>query len=258
MSHESATRRDYDVHKFARPCTTSRDVVGVASVNLASICEQGFTELSEDVTLCAYLVEHIYLSDFYKKNHNCDDQKTVVISSSFCLGQDDFCCCEDCGDKLPSYFPLMSGKGQQKRKADKENVADDPAPSKKLRLSLRKGKDPVQPGQRFGEVTDEELAALSKGHVPANTEKCTVWAVGIYRQWRQSRGERGSGVPDVFEKPYDCDRISHCLSLFVAEARKSNGQKYPPKSLYQILCGLSRYMRKDDPSCPNFLNQHDS
>ena len=80
----------------------------------------------------------------------------------------------------------MSGKGQQKRKAsrpevDKENVADDPGPSKKLRLSLRKGKDPVQPGQRFGEVTDEELAALSKGHVPVNTEKCTVWAVGIYR-----------------------------------------------------------------------------
>ena len=24
----------------------------------------------------------------------------------------------------------------------------------------------------------------------------------------------GSGIPDIFEKPYDCDRISHCLFLF--------------------------------------------
>ena len=100
----------------------------------------------------------------------------------------------------------MSDKGQQKWKAsrpevDKENVADNPGPSKKLCLSLRKGKDPVQPGQHFGEVPNEEPATLSKGHVPVNTEKCTVWAVGIYRQWHQSRGEQGSGVPDIFEKP---------------------------------------------------------
>ena len=35
--------------------------------------------LGDDVSLCAYLVEHIYLSGFLQNNHNCDDQKTVVI-----------------------------------------------------------------------------------------------------------------------------------------------------------------------------------
>ena len=37
------------------------------------------TELTDDISLCSYLIEHIYLSAFYKKNHNCDDQKAVVI-----------------------------------------------------------------------------------------------------------------------------------------------------------------------------------
>ena len=35
------------------------------------------TELSDDVSLCAYLV--------LQNNHNCDDQKTVVILVILCL-----------------------------------------------------------------------------------------------------------------------------------------------------------------------------
>ena len=100
----------------------------------------------------------------------------------------------------------------------------------KNRLSLCKGKDRVEPQQRFSEVTNEQLAVLSKGHVPASTEKKnTSWATGVFRH----------------------------LSLFVTEARKADGKKYPPKTLYQILCGLLRYMRKIVPFYPSFFDQKD-
>ena len=35
--------------------------------------------------------------------------------------------------------------------------------------------------------------------------------------------------------------------MFITEARKSDGEQYPPKTLYQILCGVLRSMRNSDP-----------
>ena len=59
------------------------------------------------------------------------------------------------------------------------------------------------------------------------------------------------------QKPYDCTAFSHWLALFVTEVRKADGGKYPPNSVYQILCGILRFMRKQDPFVPNFLDQKD-
>ena len=41
--------------------------------------------LGDDVSLCAYLVEHILSICFLQNNHNYDDQKTVVILVILCL-----------------------------------------------------------------------------------------------------------------------------------------------------------------------------
>ena len=59
------------------------------------------------------------------------------------------------------------------------------------------------------------------------------------------------------QKPYDCTAFSHWLALFVTEVRKADGGKYPPNSVYQILCGILRFMRKQDPFVPSFLDQKD-
>ena len=69
---------------------------------------------------------------------------------------------------MPRYHPHMMNVGRrpEKRKeapGGKENAE----PNKKQSLSLRKGKDKGEPQQRFREITtDEQLAELSKGHVP--------------------------------------------------------------------------------------------
>ena len=200
------------------------------------------------------------------------------IPAAFCLGDRDFCCCEKCVDKCPKYNfvgttmsrsrPLCEKpecpQPGKKRKATvahtgKENEQEGgPEPPKKLCLSLKKGKQKATSVERFNNVTDDaELAEISKGYVPPNTEKNTGWAMRVYRQWRQSREDRGNNVPDIFQQPYNCEVLSHWLAVFVTEARKSDGTKYPAKSLYQILCGILHFMRKRDPCAPNFLDQKD-
>ena len=41
--------------------------------------------------------------------------------------------------------------------------------------------------------------------------------------------------------------------LYVAETRKKDGSRYPPKTIYLLLSGLLRHMRTHNPACLNFL-----
>ena len=78
--------------------------------------------------------------------------------------------------------------------------------------------------------------------------------MGVFEQWQKSRR---APVPEIFQKPYDFTALSHWLALFVTEVRKTDGEQYPPKSIYQLLCGILRFMRKQDAFAPNFLDQKD-
>ena len=59
-----------------------------------------------------------------------------------------------------------------------------PAPNKG-HLPL-KGKEKARSKQRFSEVTNKELAKLSKGYVLPNTEKNTGRAMRVFEQWQES------------------------------------------------------------------------
>ena len=37
-----------------------------------------------------------------------------------------------------------------------------------------------------------------------------------------------------------------------------NGIAYPPKTLYQLMCGLLRHMKECNSDCPNFLDTKDN
>lgn len=47
------------------------------------------------------------------------------------------------------------------------------------------------------------------------------------------------------------------LSRFVLEAKKTNGENYPPATLHQLLCGIMRHMKEVNPELPNFLSKAD-
>ena len=52
--------------------------------------------------------------------------------------------------------------------------------------------------------------------------------------------------------------LNNHLSKFAVEARKANGEVYPPATIHQLLCGLLRHMRQSNQWCPNFLNKQDN
>ena len=202
-----------------------------------------------------------------------------AIPSEFCLGSD-FCCCKNCGDKAPDYTPMCAATvsdlsmiidrddmadflppKKQPKVAEKENQHTSEGSVKlrgKASLSLKKVKGKKEAKDRFGDTSCEELTNLSKGYVPQNTEKNTQWAMRVFEQWQEARCVRGNPVPDkLLQAPYYIGALSHWLSLFVSEVRKADGSLYPPKSNYQLLCGILRYMKQQDPFAPNFLERKD-
>ena len=67
-----------------------------------------------------------------------------------------------------------------------------------------------------------------------------------------------NAVPDNLFEDGDPGQLATHLSRFVVEAKKTNGEFYPPSTLHLILCALLRHKRDISHSCPNFLDKKDS
>ena len=156
-------------------------------------------------------------------------------TSPFCLGMAEFNCC-----------------GTEKE------MSEEPE-KKRMKLSLKR--KVLSPSSRFNEtVTEDIIEQSSKGIIPKSTAKATSWAVRTFSDWITQRNKRNSEVfpSDLFDKPYPIDIMSSCLQRFVSEARRVDGTPYPPKTLYQILCGLLRHSRERQSDALNFLDRKDA
>ena len=85
----------------------------------------------------------------------------------------------------------------------------------------------------------------------------TNWALKNFNDWVTNRNRFGDPVPQDLLQATDPKILSNHLSRFIVETRKSNGKPYPPSILYQLLFGLLRHMRDNNPLCPNFLKKKD-
>ena len=126
-------------------------------------------------------------------------------------------------------------------------------PIKKRRLSL---KSPSH--SRFLYKSKEELETISKGFVPPNTAKNTRWARNCFLEWMYERnGLSDEQCPEnILEEQCAAD-LNTWIPKFIAEARRSDGEPYTPKTIHQILSGLLRYMRSIKDDCPNILDKSD-
>ena len=98
-------------------------------------------------------------------------------------------------------------------------------------------------------ATDSDVEEAKKRAVPRNTEKNTSWAVNIWKQWSAHRRQTCTSYCDwpthlLIVHPTE---MNNWLSKFVQEARKKNGDHYPPDTLYCICSGLLRFVRETRP-----------
>ena len=157
----------------------------------------------------------------------------------------------------------------RREEEDKDPTADSAAsssktvPKKKLRLSLHRREEEDKENHDRWQVIDEtRKAALSEKFVPKNTVTSTKWAVANFESWRSARNSKlvnqtDELVPSDLLESRDKLVLNKWLCVFVAETRKQDGNRYSPKSLYQLLTGILRHMRNVNPSCPNFLDTDD-
>ena len=98
------------------------------------------------------------------------------------------------------------------------------------------------------------MAVLSKGFVPANTQKNNAWVMRVFMEWRAQRNggisDKAQECPENLLDDPDSQKLNFWLSRFVTEVRKQDGQPYPPRTIHQILSALQR---KNTPMLENSL-----
>ena len=116
---------------------------------------------------------------------------------------------------------------------------------------------------------EEEKNALQES-IPKSTRYATKWAVKIFGEWQSGRDNKDPGKEQCSFK-FDlgnvealdtniCNMNAESLNLwltkFVQEVCKSNGDRYPARSLYQIVTGLQRYL-KESGNDVSLLGKHE-
>jgi hypothetical protein len=116
---------------------------------------------------------------------------------------------------------------------------------------------------RFGKaITSKELMTVKESAIAPRTRNSTNWAVKVWTVWATAR--RSNLVEEgEHEFTLSNDIVSMCaksiafwLPKFVMEARKENGEYYPPNSLYSLCCGLQRHICNQESTINLFTNDH--
>jgi len=128
----------------------------------------------------------------------------------------------------------------KRSRGDQENDTDDGMDSRKS--------SKVEERYSF-DATLEDITKFKEGENPVNTEKNTEWAVQNFEAWRSARNKKFeekclSTILSSTDMKELCDWLCKCI----AETRKSDGTEYTPRSLYLLLAGLQRHIRKLNPS----------
>ena len=88
-------------------------------------------------------------------------------------------------------------------------------------------------------------------------KKKNKWAARIFEEWAKARFSKVATLePGEVFKEYDlhivqsleipngCYKRYYWLTKFVQGVAKPSKERYPPKTLYQIVCGLRRFMEE--------------
>ena len=90
--------------------------------------------------------------------------------------------------------------------------------------------------------TEDDILRGRDAGIPETTKKDTRYCVSIWDAWSKEREQTThTHIPSL--STMTVAQLSHWMTRFVLEARKKNGDPYPPNSLHHIVTGLMRHLR---------------
>ena len=203
------------------------------------------------------------------------NKPTKHYQEDFCLGIPGWCPCSDCASFSLDSIPCLQDQGSHstsmetrkkglkwKRTEDLKgkatdgstDIIEDVFASDIDKIEMDAEKENICDRFSF-DTTVDELEKLMEGECPANTAKNTEWAYNTWRTARNKRYPKMRCPEDVFSsKEVACE----WLCKYVTETRKADGSEYIPRSLYLLLAGIQRYVRKLYPKIKfNLFSDHE-
>ena len=96
---------------------------------------------------------------------------------------------------------------------------------------------------RFPKTIEEEELCVERA-VPKSTRHKNKWAVGIFEDCQRDKVQ-------LVTRPIaemDALTLNYWLSKFIQEVAKCSKDPYLPKTLYQIVCYIRRFMVEKNPA----------
>ena len=102
----------------------------------------------------------------------------------------------------------------------------------------------------------KNLDEYQKPFCPENTKVNTRWAVKNFTDWQLDYNRRHAEdrCPDGILLTDSARDLALWLQKYTVSTRKKDGQKYPPKTVYLLLCGLQRYMKEQKKHAFNLFD----
>ena len=201
--------------------------------------------------MCSARDDIVSKSLIVKKGGAISEKK---LADNFCLQLPGWCPCLNCRDFNPQ--PLQPIQLPTELSSTKDMLRLKRKAPEKLREVSKKshieGEDsenaPVTERFQF-DCNADELQKFKEGDCPKNTAKNNEWALRNFHAWRVTRNEQHGSDDQCPENVFD-DKSKACdwLCKFVCETRRADGQEYTPRSLYLLLNGLQRCIRKSNPT----------
>ena len=100
---------------------------------------------------------------------------------------------------------------------------------------------------RFHVATTEEVENDIRERMPVNTRNKMKWAMRIFQSWLCEWRVRLDDTSKVLKPIEEFCRgdLNHCFMYFFAEARKQDGEFYPPTTLKSIAAIIQLYFREE-------------
>ena len=104
--------------------------------------------------------------------------------------------------------------------------------------------------------TSQEVHVIEarEAGIPAKTKADTRYCFRVWEEWREHRAKLTTPPVPPLLAMTDSE-MSHWLTQFILEARKMNGEQYPPNSLHHIVAGLMRHIRQSVRAIDCFKDQ---